>query len=57
MLSIFIHKNIVMTNGRLLHDASRMKLDVLSDMNFTAGPLEGDADYYKEMCYKVWFSS
>ena len=57
MVSIFIHKNTVMTDGRLLHDASCMKLDVLSDMNFTVGPLEVDADCYKELCYKVQFSS
>jgi hypothetical protein len=40
MVSIFIHKNIIMTDGRLLHDVSCKKLDVLSDMNFTAGPLK-----------------
>jgi len=40
MVSIFIHKNIVMTDDRLLHDASCMKLAVLSDMNFTPGPLK-----------------
>jgi hypothetical protein len=54
MVSIFIHKNIVMTDGRLLHF---MKLDVLSDMNFTAGPLEDDANCYTELRYRVSFCS
>jgi hypothetical protein len=40
MVSIFIHKTFVMTDGRLLQDASCMKQHVLSVMNFTTGPLK-----------------